>query len=190
MEVNILEDAGYENALRGMSYSFKDRAEPVEPWWEGQFEKATKRAEKLSQMGGGHNDFLKQIMVWIDVEAPRFWWSEMDTYHFVWKNSESTMHTLSKRGVTYEDFEYPLPSYALHYLNDLIDQKVPVYILKNTLPDGFLQRRMITTNYMALRNIINQRHDHRLPQWRKFVEAIYSQVDHPELLPDYPYGDD
>ena len=41
MQVDILEEAGYDNAIRGMSYSFKDRALPVEEWWEDQKDKVT-----------------------------------------------------------------------------------------------------------------------------------------------------
>ena len=182
MIINILEEAGYENAIRGMSYSFKDRATPVEEWWTEQKPRAIKRAAKLAQMGGGHNDFLKQIMVWIDIEAPRYWWSEMDTYHFVWKNSESTMHTLKKRDLTIDDFEgFDKDFHYLDVINQLKDE-LPVDKLKGMLPEAYLQRRMCTTNYMALRNIIAQRHDHRLPQWQVFCEAIKGQVEHPELL--------
>jgi len=183
VEVKIVEEAGYEPAIRGMSYSFKDRSLPVEEWWEKQKWGAEKRAPRLAKMGGGHNDFLKQIMVWIDIEAPRYWWSEMDTYHFVWKNSESTMHTLKKRQLTVEDFEEGhVRQIAL--VNELLANDTPPSIetLKGVIPEGYLQRRMCTTNYLALRNIIAQRHDHRLPQWQVFCEAVKEQVAHPELL--------
>ena len=44
MKVNILEEAGYDQALRGMAYSYKDRSLNSSLWWEGQREKASKRA--------------------------------------------------------------------------------------------------------------------------------------------------
>ena len=182
MEIRIVEEAGYESAIMGMSLSFKDRAEPMGDWWRKQREKAERRAALLAQKGGGHNDFLKQIMVWIDIEAPRYWWSEMDTYHFVWKNSESTMHTLKRRDLTLQDFEGEL------VMQEVLEEyrkwrpTMSINDLKGLLPESYLQRRMCTTNYLSLRNIIAQRHDHRLPQWQIFCDAIRGQVQRPELL--------
>lgn len=34
MKVAVLEEAGHEVALRGMAYSFKDRAADPEEWWD------------------------------------------------------------------------------------------------------------------------------------------------------------
>ena len=80
MKVKVLEEAGHDVALRGMAYSFKDRALDPDVWWEEQIEKANKRAPLLAPRDGGHNKFLESICVWIDTEACRGWWSEMDTY--------------------------------------------------------------------------------------------------------------
>lgn len=33
MQVNIIEEAGYNSALYGFSLSYKDRAIPREEWW-------------------------------------------------------------------------------------------------------------------------------------------------------------
>ncbi len=37
---------------------------------------------------------------------------------------------------------------------------------KQILPESFLQKRTIDTNYAELRNMYFQRRDHRLPEWR------------------------
>ena len=37
---------------------------------------------------------MRMIHVSVDVDMPRYWWSEADTYHFNTKNSCSTMHKL------------------------------------------------------------------------------------------------
>jgi hypothetical protein len=37
-------------------------------------------------------------------------------------------------------------------------------------------------NYKCLQNIINQRKNHRLPQWQIFCENVLNQVEHPEFL--------
>jgi hypothetical protein len=50
------------------------------------------------------------------------------------------------------------------------------------LPEGYLQRRLVTMNYENLRNILHQREGHRLKWWSVFSEALKQQVRHPELL--------
>lgn len=184
MKLIILEEHGYKSALRGMAYSYKDRAADPDTWWSGQIEKASKRAELLASKDGGHNKFLESIQVWIDVEASRAYWAELDTYRVgISKNSESTMHTLSKRAPTYDDFEKDTP---LEIIDTFIKcwewYKDDIVKLKHCLPEGFLQRRIICTNYKTLRNIIAQRTGHRYKPWASFIEQLLAQVEHPELL--------
>ena len=188
MQVKVLEEYGYENALRGLSYSFKDRALEPESWWEGQYEKAQKRGAILAHRHGGHNKFLESIQVWVDIEASRAWWSEFDTYRVgVTKQSESTMHTLMKRPPTKEDFEENTPELMVeafiktwHALQENGVKDVAFY--KEALPEGYLQRRLICTNYKQLKNIIEQRTGHRYKWWDVFINTLLEQVEHPEFL--------
>lgn len=181
MEVKILLEAGYELALRGMAYSYFDNStNPAEWWTVERFEKAIKRSKLLCGKGAGHDKFLRQIMMWVDINAPRFWWSEFDTYQHIVRQSTSTMHTL-KKGVKPEHFEHP-ELVDIDYINDCISQGFSVEQMKAILPESFLQRRMVTINYGSLWTIFQQRHDHRLPQWQQFISAIRGQCDHPELL--------
>ena len=188
MEVKILSEHGYELALRGMSYSFKDRSADVEDWWEAQLQKAIKRAGLLAGKGAGHDKFLRQIQVWVDVEAPRCFWCEFDTYRVgVVENSESTLHTLSKRPPTKYDFEEDTPESTIEAFKEVwkgASSNAPfdITVLKCALPEGFLQRRLVTLNYENLRNIIKQRTGHRLKYWGMFIESILAQAEHPELL--------
>ena len=184
MQVNILLEAGHDLALRGMAYSYKDRAIDPDEWWEGQRPRALKRAPLLAPMGGGHNKFLRQIMLWIDIEAPRCWWSEFDTYKVgTVANSESTMHTLSKRPPTVDDFEDSTFFEVINAFSRVWETaKGDVTTLKMNLPEGFLQRRMVTMNYDNLRNIIGQRTGHRLKLWQVFIDSVVGQVEHPEYL--------
>lgn len=184
MEVTILKEEGYDLALRGMSYSFRDRAVPVDQWWEEQRPKAVKRAELLAGKGAGHDKFLRQICLWVDIEASRGWWSEFDTYKVgTVANSESTMHKLSKREPRLDDFEEGTDQRvitAFHYV--WLDNKDDINTLKMNLPEGYLQRRLVTMNYDTLQNIITQRLGHRLKWWKFFIDAILAKVQHPELL--------
>ena len=185
MKVQILQETGYELALRGMAYSYKDRALDPDEWWNDVAKhRAEKRAPLLAPKDGGHNKFLRQIQLWVDIEAPRCWWSEFDTYKVgTVAQSESTMHTLAKRPPTKDDFEEFTPE-------PLIDAFVAIWpLIKNNvtqlklaLPEGFLQRRVVTMNYANLKNIIEQRTGHRLRLWQTFIDEMRAQVEHPELL--------
>ena len=184
MQVNVLEEEGYEMALRGMAYSFKDREIDPGNWWIEQRERAEKRAPLLAPKDGGHNKFLESIVVWIDIEACRAWWSEFDTYRVgTTKQSESTMHTLAKRSPNSHDFEEGTHVTIVEAFRQVWQAaKGDINILKMNLPEGFLQRRLVCTNYKVLRNIIAQREGHRLKFWQQFIDNVMEQVEHPEFL--------
>jgi hypothetical protein len=140
--------------------------------------------ERLSSRDGGHNKFLESVAVWMDITAPRHFWQQFDTYRTgITKQSGSTMHTLLKRPLTNDDFELPLPPQTLARLNELVACR-DLIALKNELPEGFLQRRVVCTNYKVLRNIIAQRRTHRSPAWPAFCRLAVSQAAHPEFLRD------
>lgn len=172
-------------------------------WNDEKFQKAQKIALHLAHKKGNdeirnnsdyiraEKKFLRQIHVWIYIQANRAFWSEYDTYQIgVEKQSSSTMHTLSKRHVTLEDFEDGCTFAAMNNLNMCIDdynnEKSIFYHdvsrLKDNLPESWLQERLICTNYAVLSNIINQRQGHRLRYWKIHNDAILEQIEHPELL--------
>jgi len=204
MQIDIRQEAGLDMALYGFSLSYKDRAVRPEDWWPFESQTETelehhplyrekdKRQERICNAakanagrGKGHDKFLRQIMVWVDIEAPRYWWSEFDTYKVgTCAQSESTMHTLSKRDITSEDFEgHFVEEDYLKYMNKYL-RDYGTQSQKSLLPEAYLQRRLVTMNYAVLRCIIAQRKNHRLPEWQVFISAIIDQVEHPELLKD------
>ena len=173
MEVKILNEAGYDEAIYGLSLSYNVT----------EIEKMKKVANNLAHKDGGHNKFLESIMLWIDIDGPRYWWSQMDTYRIgVTKNSESTMHTLLKRELNDMDFENPINPVVLDTVNMFIRNK-EFEMAKDHLPEGFLQQRVICTSYKVLRNIIKQRHEHKLKTWNKFIDEIYRQAKYSQFLP-------
>lgn len=93
------------------------------------------------------------------------------------------MHTLSKRPPEKCDFEEGTDDYQIHGFIVLWEEvKSDVTRLKMNLPEGFLQRRVICTNYKVLRNIVWQRSGHRLKQWDVFNIELLSQIKHPEFI--------
>ena len=184
MKVKILDEYGHELALRGMAYSFKDRAEDPERWWPGKRDRAYKRAPMLAPLGKGHNKFLRQIMLYIDIEAPRSFWSEFDTYKVgTVAQSESTMHTLAKRPPSYDDFEKGNTLATMDcYSRQWVDLKGDITLLKENLPEGYLQRRLVTMNYETVRNIVHQRTGHRYQRWGEFIKQLLDQIAHQDYL--------
>lgn len=181
MIISILREAGYVEAMLGLSLSYGttiDRARIV--------------ANKIANKDYGENKFLESIYLWFDITAPRYWWQEADTYRLSTKQSESTMHTIQSRYLEQGDFEDPIEVKTLHSLNRLIEiygrTKHPddLVQIKNLLPEGFLQRRIWSMNYKTLRNIVTQRETHRLPQWRHFCAFVRENVLHPQFLPPTP----
>ena len=139
-------------------------------------------AQKLRFKGDGHNKFLESIAVWMDIDAPRYFWQQFDTYRIgVTKQSESTMHTMTTRTLQQDDFEHPIPEAHLQHLNTLIADE-QWQTVKWDLPESFLQRRIVCLNYMILQRMIRQRESHRLTEWRNFIDEVLRQAEHPELL--------
>lgn len=178
MKAIVRLEAGYEPALFGMSLSHSLDSE-----YGAVTEKMVSRSGKLAPKQGGHNKFLESIMLWIDVVAPRYWWQQADTYRMSTKQSESTMHTITKKPLDQEHFAHPVPPSWLAELNGLIMSE-DWERAKSLLPESFLQRRMWLMSYKTLQNIINQRGAHRLPDWRAFIGQVLEQVEHPEFLQD------
>jgi hypothetical protein len=169
MRVLVLEVAGYEQALFGLSLSM-ERHDVSTPEGHLAMEQV---ACSLSGRGEGHDKFLRAISIWLDVTAPRYWWSECDQYKVGFTTlSASTMHTIRRRELTYADFEIPPSQRQLREVNEKITSGASIRDIKAVLPESFLQRRVVATNYAALMNIKTQRENHKLAEWQEFVDSM------------------
>lgn len=147
--------------------------------------------KKLIKGGSEHRKFLRMIHVQADVVAPRYWWAEMDKYKYVEANSSSTMHLITKRELTAEDFsfnEYVPPTTAeriveklntwikdYSYMKDSFvaeERELLFSAIKQILPESYNQLRTIDTNYECLLSIYHQRRNHKLSEWREFCDWI------------------
>ena len=147
-------------------------------------------AKKLIKAGPEHRKFLRMIHVQCDVLAPRYWWAEMDKYKYVEANSSSTMHLITKRELTLEDFSrdgaYNTTVFekVVESLNAVINlynnldsgetKEACFRAIKQLLPESFNQLRTIDTTYEALLNIHHQRKNHRLSEWKEFCQWVES----------------
>ena len=161
MKVKILRETGLEEALIGLSLSYN-----------APLEKMPKVAKRLAARDNGENKFLESIQVWLDVTAPRYWWQQFDTYRVgVTKQSESTMHTWKRRAFSAEAFVEGVDPMILAKL-ECARQGGDFGYVKRNLPEGFLQRRVVCTNYKVLRHVVRQRRDHKLVEWTEFILAL------------------
>lgn len=142
-----------------------------------------KRACKLAAnpAGSGHNNFLSGILVAMNVTATNVWWMQLERYHFVQiVSSQSKMHRLRKI-IEENTFTYPSDIIDLSAFADVMqrtgtkDDGTPRYSdeeLVYRCPMGLELTARITTNYLQLKTIYNQRRNHKLQEWREFCRTI------------------
>ena len=211
MELNYTSVYNFEGAFRGMrapmnSWDKSDSIFTIDTTLIG--EKDLQLAQKLIQAGAEHAKFMRQIFVSVDITAPIYWWKEMDTYKVsTVSNSTSTMHKLSSKPITINDFsfdnldlvmtagknwELTLNEYLTYQIiptceklrQNFIKTKDKRYWLAliQLLPESYNQTRTWTANYAILRNIYFQRKNHKLQEWHQFCDWIKSLPCGEELI--------
>lgn len=148
--------------------------------------------KKLIKAGSEHRKFLRMIHVQFDIRMPRYFATELDTYKVgTTKNSSSTMHLITKRDLTLDDFEpvnagvreilldsiLPAINTWIHAYNDTSDNEHKNDILrsiKQLLPESFIQMATYDMSYETLLSIYHQRKNHRLSEWHTFCNWIKS----------------
>ena len=181
--VRVLCEAGFKEALFGLSLSYRTLT-PLEIngtkkdfYDKNHFDKIEKVAQTLAFKGGGHNKFLESMQVWLLIRGSLSFWKQFDTYRVgITKQSESTMHTLKHRTLTSQDFTEE--TFCFANINNIND----IDVLRDNLPSGFLECRVVNTNYKTLQNIIHQRKNHKSKKWNTFIEMLLKQVKFPQFL--------
>lgn len=117
--------------------------------------------QTLIKRGDEHAKVIRGIVVYAEIEAPIWFYRELETYRIGRErlSSESTMH-IECRGLGGEDLEKA----------------------KDEIPMGHMQKTMDMFSYQCLRRIYVQRRNHRLPMWRTFCEWIENLPFADELI--------
>jgi len=145
-----------------------------------------KRAIKLANAkGGGHDQFLAGITVAFDMTLSNKAWVEAERYRFLtFISSMSTMHRvaffkISESCNAHTSKEAIAAAEALQDIYNGIDGAVEPKLKKEAyldllynLPTGFELMAGMITNYRCLRNIYEQRRNHRLPDWHVVCDWI------------------
>lgn len=210
MKIETLEVAGIAPALKAMrnpldSWAKSDScySEDTDEYEIGPLDMDL--SERLQKAGPEHAKHLRMIQVWADISAPRYWWQEADTYRSgVEKLSCSTMHTITKKEFTIDDFEHDdnymstlsaglnaseMENWREMWLSlsdDPEKQKEVWRTLIQNLPQSYIQKRTVMMSYAALRNIVRQRKGHKLKEWKQFIDWAYTLPYAPKLIFDKP----
>ena len=157
----------------------------------------------LRDAGTDHREFMRMLVVYVDITAPLYWWKEFDTYKVgTVANSCSTMHKIHAKEFTLDDFSYE------HILDETFTGEViPMVLLEATikclnenrahylstkdktywwqmiqlLPSSYNQKRTVMLNYEVLANIYKSRKTHKLDEWNDFCEWVES-LPYSELI--------
>ena len=143
-----------------------------------------KRALKLTKaaLNSGHPNFLSGILVSMDVTFTNKVWVEWQRYHFQQiVTSQSTMHRISKFDLDEAFIEY-VDQGVLERLKELQKEYNENKTMDNYLkllystPAGLKLTARVTTNYLQLMTMYQQRHHHRLPEWRQFCDELIAKL--------------
>lgn len=202
---------GFDAAIEGMRNPLKSYSKADSGWRVNETEtdeeffigsNDMKLAKGLWKGGTEHRKYLRMIQVWANIWAPRFWWSEYDTYRIgTSANSESTMHKILTEDFKQEDFEWMFENSDwdiqaefnnyLDLLKIVRDRANSVsgeekehlqQVLKCMLPESFIQKRTVNMNYETLATMYRQRKNHRLPQWREEFCSWIKTLPYSELI--------
>ena len=142
----------------------------------------TQRRLGAKPRGSAHDNFLNGILVSFDLTCSNKMWIEFERYHFAdIVSGQSTMHRITQ--LLEEDVfnEYVdervkdvLKDILSHYnMDDTPQGHKQTYLrLLYNVPSGIELTAHIVTNYGQLKTMYNQRHNHRLPEWRKFCDYV------------------
>lgn len=143
-------------------------------------------AQRLIKAGTEHGKYTRMIGVSVDITAPMYLWSQIDTYKIgTVASSTSKMHTLAKFPITKDCFEmidydetlkvYDREPYNENFTTDDIWEEIINHCetlrqrynetkdkrywkeLIRLLPESYMQTRTWTANYAVLRNMYKQR---------------------------------
>lgn len=180
MKIETLEIAGFAGALKALRLPFgKEVRSKIETYnipnnncldafylWESGTkididEKDLALMQTLVKRGDEHAKVIRGIMVWAEIEAPIWFYRELETYRIGRERlaSESTMH-IECRGLSGEELEKA----------------------KDEIPMGHIQKTVDVFSYQTLRRIYFQRRNHRLPAWHQFCEWIETLPYAKELI--------
>lgn len=182
LKVENLRTFNWEGALRGMRNPMNSWAKSDSTFDEnGNFinigENDLRLMKTLFKAGTEHRKYLRQIFVSMDITAPFYFWKDMGTYKVgVTSNSCSTMHKLTNKPITLDDFSIDN--------TELIDDEEDEILSKNfflsvvTKCEEYRQK-YITYRQKAKLNPKKAKHYNSCAKryWRKLIQLLPSSYN-------------
>lgn len=160
-------------------------------------ENDVKLMDTLVAGGPVHAKFRRMLNVIMDINAPLYFWKELDTYKVgTVRNSCSTMHKIADKEFTVDDFshehlinayinediDYYNPSMIHQKIIDCLNECRKKYLktkdkkywwqMIQLLPSSYNQKSTVSITYEALANMYKWRNNHKLDEWRVFCEKL------------------
>lgn len=190
---------GWEPAIRGMRNALNSW-HLIDSTFDGEVkigENDHNLMMRLAKSGSSHAKYRRQIIVWVDITAPLYWWKEFDTYKVgTVANSCSTMHKIHAKEFTLDDFSHEhLTERSLRLLKNCVvldlnynrnlfletKDKQYWHNMIQLLPTSYNQKRTVQLNYEVLAGIYPDRKHHKLDEWHTFCDWIES-LPYSELI--------
>ena len=149
-----------------------------------------KLARQLYKAGSGHMKYLQQIFVKMDITSNHIWWAQADTYKIgTTRNSCSKMHKINVKPFEKDDFSHEGIDECDEHTKKIFDFTLSelerLRLLFNEtkerkywramielLPQGYNIKATLTMSYANVMNIINQRRNHKLDEWKEFCNIL------------------
>ena len=182
MEITNYNVYNLENAIKASKY-------PMASDTTSKDSEVTKTVRKLgrAKRGSGHDNYLHGILVSFDLTCSNKMWVEFERYHFAdIVSSQSTMHKITNllKEDAFNEYVTDVSKHAVYMcLRDYIENPTKDNYLRllYNVPSGIELTAHIVTNYGQLKTMWYQRHNHRLPEWRKFCDWVLTLPKFSEL---------
>lgn len=150
--------------------------------------KELSRGIRLAQtpVGSGHDVALTGIIVQFDLQAPAYFWPQLQRYKFInFVSSMSKMHMLTKMDIKSQCTEKTwtetivIAETAVEMFNN---GEIDIDTMLSNVPQGLQLTARLSTNYRQLKTQYKQRRNHRLPEWQQYCDWIQTLPYAQELI--------
>ena len=182
LKVENLRTFNWESALRGMRNPMNSWAKSDSTFDEnGNIinigENDLRLMKTLFKAGTEHRKYLRQIFVSMDITAPFYFWKDMSTYKVgVTSNSCSTMHKLTSKPITLDDFSID----NTEFVDDEEDEALSkAFFLSVVAHCETYRQKYLTYRQKAKLNLKRAKHYNSCAKryWRKLVQLLPSSYN-------------
>lgn len=182
LKVENLRTFNWEGALRGLRNPMNSWAKSDSTFDEnGNFinigENDLRLMKTLFKAGTEHRKYLRQIFVSMDITAPFYLWKDLSTYKIgVTSNSCSTMHKLTSKPITLDDFSIDNTEFIDDEEDEILSKN---FFLSVVAKCETYRQKYLTYTQKAKLNPKRAKHYNSCAKryWRKLVQLLPSSYN-------------